>query len=590
MKNKLVLICFWCSLALAACSGAATFSTPQAAAVDIYGTSAAAQVQLERSQLAMTATAQAQIIPITQTAAAFAIAQAQAEATERAIATASSSAATGTASAWTPTPNFTQTVQAAEASATVQSLSNDGIRDDLAVERTRVMNTAYAFMPIFFAFLSIVVAVMFGLSWARRVAVISVPVDPRGNPQPMLDVVDGTAIDIDRMANAVSGMRRIDLKSLPVITAERQDAVTARDQQVDLITRLPAPRKMLAGAELPLALTAAADGDGASQNLLAATSFALPSWTQMMNWDGKGGLPVGVSARGLEFVDLNVHPHIGVIGKTGAGKSRRFLRPFIAGAIRAGHKVAILGKMVDFLPFKNHPSVSMFSIRELTIEQEATRYALILRSLVEEMNKRDAILTDEGKSTWSQTGRESTLIILDELGNALDLMPREQSIASYRYINGLVKEGRKVGFNLMFASQRAKGFRDIMTQVGRAVFYVEDEMESRNALGVVGAESLKEGYFFGRFGARALMGSFAPSDQDLVAFLNNGAHGIAGDGDVLNLDVEDHDGLSAEQLRRAQELKGNGASMTAIVNDLFGSAGGAAFYPRAKMIREALGM
>lgn len=555
-------------------------------APDIYGTQAAAQVQLERAQLAMTGTSQAQIVPITQTAAAFAIEQAQAQSTDQAAATAAASAATGTALSWTVTPNYTSTVQAAEAGATVQALKNNGQRDDLAVERTRTMNTAYGFMPIFFAFLIIVVGVMFGISWARRFAVIPVPTDERGNPQPMLDVVDGTVVDVDRMANAVSGMRHADLKRLPAITAERQDAVTTRDQHVDLMTRGTGRRLSV---ESQKSLADGSCADEASQS--SGAVFNLPDWNLMMSWDGKGGLPVGVSARGLEFVDLNNHPHIGVIGKTGSGKSRRFLRPFIAGAIRAGNKIAILGKTVDFLPFKGNPSVSMYSIRELTIEDEATRYALILRGLVEEMNKRDVILSGEKKSTWAQTGRESTLIILDELGNALDLMPREQSAASYRYVNGLVKEGRKVGFNLVFASQRAKGFRDIMTQVGRAVFYVEDEMESRNALGAIGAESLQDGYFFGRFGARTLMGAFAPSDEEISAFLaDGGGSRLTGD-DALHLDVIDKgSNLNSEQLARAHKLADGGASLTAIIHDLFGSAGGAQFYKRASLVKEALGL
>jgi hypothetical protein len=80
-----------------------------------------------------------------------------------------------------------------------------------------------------------------------------VPVDARGNPAPMIDIVDGTVTDIDRSPNYRADTRedllkqwlRQKLKLLPVlpdVTAARQDVTTERDQMIDLGTRgLPAP-------------------------------------------------------------------------------------------------------------------------------------------------------------------------------------------------------------------------------------------------------------------------------------------------------------------------------------------------------------
>ena len=250
------------------------------------------------------------------------------------------------------------------------------------------------------------------------------------------------------------------------------------------------------------------------------TVFPLPRWETFENWTG-AGIPFGVSADGMETMSLDTHPHIGVLGKTGSGKSRRFLRPFLAGAIASGQRVVIIGKSVDYWPFATHPNATLIPVRELTQEAEAERYVQFLRLIIEEMNRRDEYLTAHHKSTWSIAGREGTVIVLDELGNALDLMPRAQAETSYRYIKGLTKEGRKVGFNIVFASQRAKGFRDIITQVGKAVFFVEDEQESRFALGALGAETLPEGYFYSKLGALKLTGAFDPSDEELARFLSS---------------------------------------------------------------------
>lgn len=248
--------------------------------------------------------------------------------------------------------------------------------------------------------------------------------------------------------------------------------------------------------------------------------FPLPRWETFEGWDGTRGIPFGVTPAGLELMNLESHPHVGVLGKTGSGKSRRFLRPFLAGALAGGQRVVIVGKQVDYWPFATHPNATLVPVRELTLENEADRYVQLLRILVEEMNRRDSYLASHHHSTWNIAGRESTLIVLDELGNALDLMPRAHAELSYRYIRGLTKEGRKVGLNIVFASQRAKGFRDIMTQVGRAVFFVEDEQESRFALGASGAEQLPEGYFYSRFGSLKLTGAFDPTDEELTSFLS----------------------------------------------------------------------
>jgi hypothetical protein len=247
-------------------------------------------------------------------------------------------------------------------------------------------------------------------------------------------------------------------------------------------------------------------------------TFPLPSWDIANSWDGVG-IPYGIHSRGLGTLDLAKTPHIATFGETGSGKSRRFLRPFIAFCLAAGHRVVILGKQVDFLPFRNHPNAFILPIRELTVEREASKYALFLRAMVEEMNTRDAYLSSANRSTWGQAGRETTVVVLDEYSNAMDLMPKAQADESRRYAKGLLREGRKYGFSMVLAAQRAVGLRDEATNLGRAVFHVADQQESRYAIGMPGAEALGEGYFMAKFGALNVAGAFEPTDEELAAFL-----------------------------------------------------------------------
>jgi hypothetical protein len=112
---------------------------------------------------------------------------------------------------------------------------------------------------------------------------------------------------------------------------------------------------------------------------------------------------------------------------------------------------------------------------------------------------------------------------------------------------GLTKEGRKVGFNVIFTSQRAKSLRDPITQASRAVFFVEDKQESRYALDALGAESLQPGYFFSRFGSIKLTGSFHPSDEEIERFLKQRP--------VKQLEKEDWIDAEARDLDRIDKPK-----------------------------------
>lgn len=574
--------------------------------MDLYGTAVVAQHQAEVSGLLLTGTAQAPIVHITETRAAFEMNQAYAQATSTAAVLTQVASITQTAMSWTPTPVPTATANATSTVVAAQVIAIQ-TRTSLDTQKKEIANTFWAvILPMFL--LSVLIVLGFvGISYSREHR-YKVHQGENGDKPLIGDIVSGEWIDVDANPNYSTGKNKsvaeqmfeqwLEKKygfkpKLPQITAERQDVVKERDQIIDLKARAARLPKQLVDSQGMKFLPEPETGMHMSGSI-----FPRPDWSVINGWDGKGGLPYGISARGLETMDLNLYPHVGTIGKTGAGKSRRFLRPFLACALAAGQRVVIIGKQVDYWPFASHVNATILPVRELTMVDEAKKYAFVLRKMVEEMNRRDEKLTSMHKSTWSIAGLENTLIVLDELGNALDLMPREFAEESYRYIRGLVKEGRKVGFNIVFSSQRAKGFRDVMTQVGRAVFFVEDEMESRHALGVLGAEQLIEGYFYAKFGSMKLTGSFEPSDEELIEFLRSRQVKALErqdwiEGEIQPIEAEQVNGpaeagLLPHEKEQVLDLHRQRKTMSAIIWELWKVSGGSTYMKRLEQVKSII--
>ena len=545
----------------------------------------------------LTATAQAPIVAITSTAAAFEMQVMFAQATAQSVSATETVAVTQTAAAWTPTPNATMTAVFYQSHVEATQAANVARLDNLKVERAQFTNHIKAFSGWTFGVVMLVIGVMFAITWAKRFAIIATPIDPHtGKPQPMVNVIDGSVVDIDRAPNGYIRADKAYLKHLPAITAERQDTVTNRAQLVDMksrtkVTSAALEKLMKSQGVLPAAADAPMLGAGEQAEGLFDASFPLPAWEIAKGWDGKGGLPYGISSKGLGLADLTKTPHIAAFGETGSGKSRRFLRPFITFALAAGHRVVILGKQVDFLPFASHPNAFIVPVRELTMDGEALKYAMFLKALVDEMGKRDAYLSAAHKSTWAQAGRETTLVVLDEYTNAMDLMPRQHSEAARRFAKGLIREGRKFGFSLLIAAQRAVGLRDEVTNLGRAVFHVADQQESRFAAGLPGAESLQEGYFLAKFGQMTLAGAFEPTDAEIASFLGDRLVPPLEPAPWLDLPaltvqptkpmLESDEGQEAQIRAHLAQ----GLSLTAVVEAVWGSAGGAKFYERSSIVK-----
>lgn len=588
MRRIIIILLLFAAAVLAGCAPAGSATT-----VDAYvmveqsqRTAEAAADEADFYSGILTATAQAPIVEITQTAAAYTFSQTQV-----------AGGYTATAMSWTATPiptatpNAAATLIMANAQAEATKAANDAQLSDLQVQRAAQTNTVRAMSAYVIGFVVLVAGLLFAVTWAKRFSMIATPIDAAtGKPQPMLNVVDGSWSDIDRATNGQVSLNQSFLKALPAVTAERQDATTARAQMVDMKSRTRISTAAVAKLLESQGLKMLPEPTEAGEAVNFSDEFLLPSWDLVNGWDGKRGLPY-YTARGLELIDIEQYPHLSVIGMTGMGKSRRFFRPMIACALAAGHKVVIIGKGADYWPFETHPNAKLLKISQITKPEQALRYASILEAIVAEMNRRDDVLTASRKSTWTHAGHARTFIVLDELGNALRLMEKDASNHSRMMVEGLVMEGRKAGFNIMVANQRATGMAAVLSQTGKAIFRVESDEEKAHK-SLLGASGLREGYFLAKFGPSKLAGAFEPTDEEIRAFLASRPVDALGDDAWIDGQLVEQDQLAAgdeaaaflpdqgmhvDEIRQVIDLLEEGEKPSAVVRKLWGVTGGGKF-------------
>lgn len=261
--NKLTLLAILLIVFLASCAPAVPYN--QMPGNDLYSSASGSRMtadallrQAQWQEQALTQTALAPIVRITETAAALSVAQTQGAGTTTAGVQTQFASLTQTAVWFTPTPiptatpNATQTLDAmAVAAAQTQTT--------LALQRQERNNEFNRLIGPFVLLVALLVIVWGMMLVTRRWRYQAAKVDARGNVIPVIDIVDGVVTDPDRNPNysgSVSNKvlarmlawwmeKHLGVKPLlPEITAGRQDAVTLRDQMIDLATRgLPAPSK-----------------------------------------------------------------------------------------------------------------------------------------------------------------------------------------------------------------------------------------------------------------------------------------------------------------------------------------------------------
>lgn len=476
-----------------------------------------AEQQAEYYNMVSSVTAESRIVPITQTSAAITAAAANAQATTNAGMITQRAQITQTAMSWTPTPYPTATANM-PATAAAAVVIAQATQVQLQTERAERNNAIKSMFWYLAGIVALFVLVAAAYSLIKRFAVISFETNEQGRVIPQNNILEGVAYDIERSANGVIGTTQKFLHRLPLITSQRQAEVTAFSQRVDLATRAKLPMSLLKKIDklennerpaLPEPIIKPLD-----------TNFLLPSWDLMSAWDSKDGIPY-YTARGMEIIDERQYAHLAAIGATGAGKSRRFFRPVITCALAQGHRVVIIGKSADYWPFESHPNATLLKVSKITEPGQAEKYAKILEAIIQEMNRRDDILTAAHKSTWAELGLSQTFVVLDEVGNALRLMERSVSNQCRIWIEGLMSESRKVGFRMMIANQRATGMASILSQAGKAVFRVEQD-EERHHRSLTGASTLADGYYIARLGRSwQIAGAFEPTDEDIKRFLED---------------------------------------------------------------------
>jgi len=491
-------------------------------------TAQAAQDQADFYSRQLTATAEAPIIAITSTAAAFEMQMMYSQATSQSAQMTETAAITQTAAAWTPTvvpnatTNLTATMAVLELSATAQIMANDVVKDNLSVERAKSTNIIYALTPYIVGLLAVLVAVMFGIAMARKLAVNPNPVDDRGNPLPMFDVVEGTAWDIDRSANGMISTRQSFSKQLPQISAERQDAVTTHDQMVDLRTRSVVWKRV--ASSLPKQLPEPAVVQPIEEDDL---NLPLPPWEFITRWDIREPLPLGFGRKGL-ITAKAASPHILIAGKTGSRKTRGMLRPLTVASLAKGHLVFNIGySEAGFGVFTAHPNYHKVKITDPREVLEC------LSQVYDEHKSRKSEIGDRDIEWEHWNGekppRPFVMLLVDELemlsedlyqgySNGADLCNELWSLTAR-----IVKEGRKTGINFTGALQDGTGksidlrFRRNCTLV---TFQLGDPSHSNAFIGTRGADKLTEGHFMARTDGLVVGGAFMPTDAEITDYLS----------------------------------------------------------------------
>jgi hypothetical protein len=412
--------------------------------------------------------------------------------------------------------------------------------------------------------------------WDARKRVI--PHGPFGRPLVLLHGPNGrrTILDPSRLFGPAVTVDGESVIMPQLTTPDYQNQTTARSQAVELRQAGHSPHPILMPPPRPQRNTTAANSQSPTA-IPAPTlnpALELPSdipWSLLEErWQGTG-LPLGMGANGLLIADPEAYPHLLMAGTSGSGKTRYGLRPLITSALSSGWQVAILDRSgLDFLPFDGHPNAHTV----LLSEAEEVIHHLAL--LYETIQGRLALLLAARTSTWSRlqpaalprsnpstSNRPSAgssiadasaadssaadspaagaaaaiaaavelsasnpgpriLTVIDEFANLADALPNSEREELWRYARMVAAEGRKAGVHLALALQDPT-HKSLDLRIRRNClpisFRVKDGDASRVILGSGGAERLPPRQFLTVMD-RLIQGvAFAPSDEEIRAFL-----------------------------------------------------------------------
>lgn len=524
IRDALVgLVLFLVALFLVSCTTpSATAFDPNLSAVQAQLTAEAAQNQAQLYSAMATGTAQAPIVDITRTAAAFEIAEAYARSTSTAAAQTHMAALTVTAQIWTPTPNATMTAVFAQSYADATRVANEITLNNLAVERARDSNIWNARKEMIFLISLLLVALAAAYALIKRMSIVPQAVDERGRIVPVINVLEGTIVDIERSANGMVDMSKKFLAQLPAITAERQADVTTLAQKVDMSTRAKLPLsllKKLDQLENPERPALPAPDEEQDPILI---DYPLPEWNDwMQNWK-PGFLALGVNGNGLLQIDPLRDSHLLFAGTTGSWKTRGGARVVITCALASGWQVIIAGKQLDYQVFGEHPNAHLVPFSFL---KDPTKAIDLLRAVYAEIERRDKMMSRSNYGLWKDTGQTHTMVVIDEFSNLADACEdidpaRRKEL--WRWARMDTAEARKYGINMIYLLQDPTA-QSIDLKIRRnttpIMFRVKDYVSSRTLLNVSGAEMLADRHFLTKTIRLESAAAFAPTDDEIRQFL-----------------------------------------------------------------------
>lgn len=153
----------------------------------------------------------------------------------------------------------------------------------------------------------------------------------------------------------------------------------------------------------------------------AETAVPPAKWGSFMRWSHPSQIPLGAVIEGQRqalLVDRNEHPHILIAGKSGSGKTRSGMLPYILGMWASGaHVVVVNGAGSDFQALESVPNITFFPRAD---ERDLIQpLAEFLDNTVAEVQRRDRVLAHYGVGTWRDLPPESgevgeILIAVDE--------------------------------------------------------------------------------------------------------------------------------------------------------------------------------
>lgn len=266
----------------------------------------------------------------------------------------------------------------------------------------------------------------------------------------------------------------------------------------------------------------------ADNNPTRSLPYVVP-WPALAQWTGIGmAIGSGGEQRQIIAVNPQATPHLFVAGTSGAGKTRRLLRPLAAHALNYGYYIVLMNEGgSDFAPFYDHPNVAV-------VRGSIDNYMVVVEAAYQEALEREEILRDWRISEWSRlpvdirARRPPVLLAIDELLSLMVLLSPVEQKRFWRLLAAFASRARKVSMvsvglatdpTYRVLGQEGLTYR---SQCARLSFRLREAGSSRAILDQNGAETLREGEFLAQLEQPDTVQGWSamPSDGEIISYLD----------------------------------------------------------------------